>query len=232
MSKYSWLFFDADGTLFDYDQGEETALQKTFHDLCLPFTPQVALAYQRINQQIWQEFEQGRISSVALRTVRFERLFAELGIAASAEQFSQRYLPNLARVSDLIVGAERLVKGLVGHYHLGLITNGLVEVQRPRLQGSAIAGCFEVVVISEEVEVSKPDLRYFQVALAKAGDPPHRQVLVIGDSLSSDIRGGFEAGLDTCWYNPTGKPPDLRWLPTYEIARLEDLWGILRGKNR
>ncbi len=231
-SAYQWLLFDADGTLFDYDRAEAQALKGTFRDFNLPFEPEHAAEYQKINHQIWLDFENGQITAEALRVVRFERLFAatrvESGSPAFAEEFSGRYLHNLALASDLMAGAEQVVRALKARYHLGLITNGLKDVQRPRLARSAIADCFEIVAVSEEMGVAKPDPRYFDAVFEMMGRPAREGVLVIGDSLTSDIQGGVKYGLDTCWYNPGGRASDPRFKATYQIQKLEELINLLR----
>ena len=213
---YSWLFFDADDTLFDYSRAEASALAATADEFGLASVPDLMPTYQAINAQIWVEFEQGKIDALELRSKRFARLFARLGIQAEVEDFSLRYLVHLSQGFFLFDGAPELLARLGQRFQMGLITNGLPEVQRPRLAGSGIAGHFKFVAISEEVGSAKPDPAFFSAAMAMAGDPDQRQVLVIGDSLNSDIRGGIQAGLDTLWYNPKGKPPDPRWQVTYE----------------
>ena len=231
MNRYRWILFDADNTLFDYDRAEEQALGGTFEELGLPFQPEYAGLYRRFNAEVWAEFEQGRITSARLRVERFERMFRAAGIGADAKAFSQAYLPNLARGSQLIAGAEELVKALHGTYHLGVVTNGLTDVQRPRLQSSTIADCFEVVVISDEIGAQKPEPRFFEIAFERMGQPPRGEVLVVGDGLSSDIQGGNRFGLDTCWYNPGRKPPDPRYPARYEIHSLEELKRLLASST-
>ncbi len=228
---YQWLFFDADGTLFDYDRAEAKALEGTFRDFRLPFAAGYTGAYQKINQQVWLDFENGQITSTALRVARFERLFAAIHIQADPEAFSARYLQNLAAASDLVPGAAEVVRKLQQTYHLVLITNGLKDVQRPRLARSTIAGCFAAVAISEELGAAKPDPRYFDLVFAMIGQPPRKSVLVVGDSLTSDIQGGINYGLDTCWYNPMGKPGNPDFPVTYEIRRLGEILTILDMNN-
>ena len=224
---YTWLFLDADDTLFDYSKAEAGALSATFRDVALACPPDVLPAYQKYNQQVWHEFELGQISAVDLRVMRFERLFAHLNLPVDAAAFSLRYLVNLARGYYLIDGAAELIQNLALRYRLGLITNGLPEVQRPRLVGAGLAPYFAFVTISEEIGLAKPDPRFFAAALAQAGHPDPRSVLVIGDSLTSDIRGGIQSGLDTLWYNPTGKPADPRWPATYQAAQLAAIARLL-----
>lgn len=236
---YRWLLFDADGTLFDYDRAEAKALEATFQNFGLPFSEEHSRAYQKINHQVWVDFENGQITSEALRVVRFERLFETLRLDGkgldggadawdiSALEFSSRYLQNLSQASDLMEGAEKVILALKKHYRLGLITNGLKDVQRPRLACSAIADCFDVVAISEEIGAAKPDPRYFDAVFGLIGQPPRETVLVIGDSLTSDIQGGLNYGLDTCWFNPAGKAGRPELPVKFEIKHLEELIALL-----
>lgn len=227
MMAYQWLFFDADDTLFDFPRAEEQALVSTFSEAGLPYNAGVLPIYHQINQQLWHEFEQGLVSSIDLRHIRFERLFSNLNLRAEVDKFSRRYLVHLANGSLLLDGAEAMLQQLAGHFQMGLITNGLPEVQRPRLARSTIAGYFSFVAISEEIGAAKPDPRFFLAALSLANNPNPRSVLVIGDSLNSDIRGGMQSGLDTLWYNPRRQPGDPRWPATYEVDRLSRIPALL-----
>lgn len=229
LKKYDWLFFDADGTLFNFDLAEAKALEGTFRDLNIPFEPGYARVYQEINRQVWLEFEQGQITSEALRIVRFQRLFDALSVTVDAEAFSRRYLVNLAMASDLLPGAAELIQRLRQSYHLALITNGLKDVQRPRLARSKISNAFDEVAISEEMGVAKPDPQYFAAVFERIGLADKARVLVIGDSLSSDIQGGVNFGLDTCWYNPQGQDGSQKIKATYEIQQLGDLVDLLEN---
>jgi 2-haloacid dehalogenase len=224
---YSWLLFDADGTLFDYDLAEAKALAGAFTDLGLRFEADTIPTYRKINAQVWLDFEQGKISALALRTLRFERLFQALDMQADSNVFSACYLRNLAQAGDLMPGARELLLDIQRRWRLGLITNGLKDVQRPRLARSGVGDCFEVVVISEEIGVAKPDPLFFEHAFTLAGFPPRETVLVIGDSLSSDIRGGMDYGLDTCWFNPGNIPADPQVPATYVIQQLNQLRALL-----
>ncbi|MGC9332726.1 MAG: YjjG family noncanonical pyrimidine nucleotidase [Anaerolineae bacterium] len=225
--RYEWILFDADGTLFDYDRAEASALARTFEQSGLPLRPGAAEAYRRINAGIWRQFEQGQIDQQRLRARRFELLFEELGLKHDAEAFSARYLENLAHGIDLLDGAERVLQALDGRVGLALITNGLHEVQRPRLARSTIGHYFSEVIISEEVGAAKPDARIFDVALESMGSPPRDKVLIVGDSLSSDIQGGSDYGLGTCWYNPGRSPRPDGLRIDYEITDLEQLLSLV-----
>jgi YjjG family noncanonical pyrimidine nucleotidase len=221
--KYNWLLFDADGTLFDFDRAESAALQATFEQLGHPFEPAYIDVYRRINKKIWLEFEQGAISQVELRAGRFQRLFDAIGIEAQPELFSVRFLESLARRTDLIPGAEEVVRALHGRAGLAIVTNGLHEVQRPRLASSTIGRYFSHLVISEEVGAAKPDPAFFDATFLRLGGPAKEEVLVIGDSLATDIRGADNYGLDACWFNPNGQHRDPGVPVRHEIKDLREL---------
>lgn len=224
---YTWLLFDADGTLFDYDKAEEKALSATFVEMGIPFEDTYGPFYRRFNADVWKEFEAGQTTAKRLRVERFERLFAAAGIQADADEFGRRYLPNLARGSDLMPGAVETLAALKPRFRMALITNGLKDVQRPRLERSKIAGFFEAVAISEEIGVAKPHAAYFDALFVQIGSPPRSQALVIGDGLTSDIQGANDYGLDACWFNPKELPADPRYPAKYEIHALPELLPIL-----
>lgn len=227
--KYKWLLFDADGTLFDYDKAEGYALRSTFEVLGFAYEARYAQIYRRINGEIWLDFEKGKISQERLRTRRFELLFDAIEIDCDPCEFSRLYLANLALGTDLIEGAEDVVKSLHGRVDLLLITNGLADVQRPRFARSTVGQYFSDVVISEEVGAAKPDTAIFEVAFAKMGLPKKGDVLIVGDSLTSDIKGGHNYGIDTCWFNPERKPSDPGVVAHHEIGELKELLLLLEG---
>ncbi len=249
--RYRWLLFDADGTLFNYERAESSALQNTFAETGLAFLPEYLPMYGEINQRCWTEFEQGRISSQTLRVRRFELLFETAGIQADAAAFNPIYLRHLANSSQLMEGAEETIQALSEHYRLAIITNGIKEVQRSRLEKSTIGQYFSLLVISEEAGAAKPDPQFFDVAfeqMARQDDDATDQrdaadqrgareaALVIGDSLSSDIRGANNYGLDVCWFNPGGlaRPDNSASGPVsinYEIHHLRELLPLLNGKT-
>lgn len=225
MMTYNWLLFDADNTLFDYDMAEATALANSFQEFGLDFDQNTAVQYRAINAQIWHDYELGRITQQALRAERFRRLFTAVNLTIDAEEFSRQYLVNLAQAGHLLDGAEALLRQLAQTHHIAIITNGIADVQRPRLAASPIHDLVEAFVISEEVGAAKPDPAIFDVAFARMGQPAKNEVLIIGDSLTSDMQGGLNYGIDTCWYNPTGQPATLP--VTYEIRELPELEKLL-----
>lgn len=221
--KYSWILFDADGTLFDFDTAAKNALRLTFGNFDLRYEDRYLAIYEKINLQFWRDFEAGLVSPTELRGKRFDLLFAALEITCDAQAFGERYLANLSANSDLLAGAENVVKELASRTRLMMITNGLLEVQRPRFARTTIRPYFEDFVISEEVGSAKPHAKIFDAAFRLMGGPEKSEVLIVGDSLSSDIQGGINYGIDTCWYNPAQKPRERDLEIRYEITCLSEL---------
>ncbi len=224
---YPWLWFDADGTLFDYNRAEANALRKAFELLNLHFEDSYLDTYQQINHSLWQALERQEIKPDVLRVRRFESLLETLGLRGSHEQLSAVYVEQLGLCTDLIDGAYEVLQVLHKSCKCIIITNGLQSVQRSRLAHSAIRDFISEIIISEEIGAAKPSPAYFDIAFARTGYPAKNDVLVVGDSLTSDIQGGVDYGLDTCWYNPNGgaKPGGLQI--TYEIRRLRDLLDVV-----
>ncbi|MGA1823987.1 MAG: YjjG family noncanonical pyrimidine nucleotidase [bacterium] len=225
--KYTWLLFDADGTLFDYDKAESDALQKTCEESGIDFSNFLHQRYREINFGIYKDYEMGLTSSHALRIKRFKRLFYELGLDPDITKFSEHYLVNLSKNSMLIDGALETIRALYPFYKMLLVTNGIADVQRPRFGNSAISRYFTDIIISDEIGFPKPAAQFFDSALQKIGDPSKKNVLIIGDTLTSDMAGGENSGIDTCWYNPHRAINDSNIKISYEIFELQELIGIL-----
>ena len=225
--KYDWIFFDADGTLFDYDAAEAAALEGAFEACGLPYESEIRPLYSEINAGIWRDFELGRIGQKELKTARFDRLFDAVGLTADSTEFSRQYLAILGAQTSLLDGAESLVASLAENVRMLLITNGLAEVQVPRFAASSIHGCFAEIVISGEIGLAKPDPAIFDFAFDRIDRPARDRVLMIGDNLGSDILGGANYGLDTCWFNPAGVANGHGVEPTYEIRELHEILDLL-----
>ncbi|AIQ62658.1 2-haloalkanoic acid dehalogenase [Paenibacillus stellifer] len=230
--KYEVLLFDADDTLFDYKMGESYALQEAFREFGKPECFEACLTtYQRINKALWKDMELGLVSSADLRVERFARLFAEHGYKLDPGAFSDSYLKHLCAASFLMEGALELCAALPD-CTLAVITNGIKEVQYSRIRGSQLHDAFSHIIISEEVGSQKPEPGIFDYAFNRLGLGPEdkSKVLIIGDTLSSDIKGGNAYGIDTCWFNVRLQPADLGIVPTYEIRSLSELVPIVSGE--
>jgi 2-haloacid dehalogenase len=225
--RYGWLVFDADGTLFDFRRGETVALQSTTKKHGISYSAQLHDVYAAISAELWRRFELGEMPLEQLRVMRFERLFSDLGYDLDAESFNLDFMDALGRQTQLLPGAEDAVRRLSRHFRLLLATNGIAVVQRSRFSRSSIRRYFEDVVISEEIGVAKPQVGYMQEVFARMGHPPKSEVLMIGDSLSSDIAGGEGYGVDTCWFSPDRRPLDGSPKPTFTIADLSEIDAIV-----
>ena len=224
---YPWLFFDADGTLFDYNRAEATAFRKAFELLRFQFRDSYLDAYQRINRELWQALERHEITPAVLRVRRFELLLEALQLTGSADDLNVAYVEQLGLCTDLVEGASEVLQTLHQGSRIAIVTNGLEAVQRSRLMRSAIYPFVTQLIISEEVGAAKPHPAYFDAAFARTGYPSKADVLIIGDSLSSDIQGGVDYGIDTCWYNPTGQLKHEGLWITYELGHLRELLEII-----
>ena len=229
---YRWILFDADGTLFDYDFAESAALEASFQQVQQPYRPEYTPIYRQINARFWEAFERGEVNQNDLRVGRFEELLKTIGLDHDATDFSNRYLKNLSTQRMLIPNAHQILEDLSGQCQFMIVTNGLKDVQRPRFSQSDIYHYFFDVIISEEIGVAKPDTGFFDVAFERMNDPAKEDVLIVGDSLSSDITGGNNYHIDTCWYNPEQKEanPDLKI--HYEITSLNELKDIVKKRSK
>lgn len=224
---YKVIIFDADQTLFDFKKSEEHTLQKTMLEFNIDYDKEYHLPqYKIINSAIWKELEQGFISQKELKIERFKRYIKKLNLNLDEVEFAKNYNKNLSKASFLYENSMDIIKKLKKDYTLTIITNGLKDVQDGRIKGSDIASYFEDIVISEEVQVAKPNPQIFEIALKNINYRDKSKVLIVGDSLTSDIQGGINFGIDTCWLNPEGKD-NKGIIPTYEIKDLRELMTII-----
>lgn len=224
--KYKLILFDADGTLFDYDMAEGVALRKTFEKYCFTYSEDIRNKYREINSSMWKEFESGKIDKVNLQTGRFERLLNECNCDADASEFNLLYLDILAESGQLNDGALEICKELSQFCTLAIATNGIARTQKGRLENSLIQPYISHIIVSEDAGYLKPHNGFFQCAFDTCGIQDKKSAMMIGDSLSTDIKGGIDFGIATCWYNPNGiETKDLK--ADYEIEHLSDLIKII-----
>lgn len=227
---YTILLMDADETLLDFRRSEGFALETALERHGVAMTPAVHERYHEINRVLWQRLERGEIERKRLKVQRFEELFAELGVThLNAAAFNAEYMNILGTKGVMLDGALDLLADLSKTYAIYIITNGSASVQHRRLADSGMLPFVREVFISEEVGADKPSLAYFEHVLQAIGNPDKRDLLVVGDSLTSDIRGGINAGIDTCWYAPDGgdAPEDLA--PTVTVRSYEELRQFLQN---
>lgn len=227
--KYEVILFDADETLFDFKKSEKYAFEQAILEFNIDYREDYHLKiYSDINTGIWKEFECGLITQEKLKVERFRRLSHELNIKFDEIAFSKSYLKHLSHSSFLYDESTELIEKLSKNYKLSIITNGLSDVQSNRIRKSSIAKYFDDIVISEEVNISKPNPKIFEIALNNINYNDKNKVLMVGDSLTSDIQGGINFGIDTCWYNPNKVENRTDFKPTYEISSLAQLSEILK----
>ncbi len=224
--KYKILFIDADDTLYDFRQCEWNALTATLRENGIEPTEEVIEAYHLINGKLWKDLEKGLIKQADIKYERYRLLCQHLGWDNDYMKLSLDYIQRISNERILLPGAEEICRYLAGKYMLVLLTNGISEIQRGRFESSVLFPYFSHMVISEEACCSKPDPGIFTWALLDLPVVEKEEMIIIGDSLSSDIQGGINFGIDTCWLNPGLKDAEVL-SPTYIIRQLSDLKNIL-----
>ncbi|NRD74120.1 pyrimidine 5'-nucleotidase [Shewanella sp. VB17] len=221
--QYQWILFDADETLFHFDAF--AGLKLMFSRFAIDFKDTDFELYQHINKPLWVDYQNGLITAAELQTRRFIQWGEKIGV--SAQQLNSHFLQDMAEICDLLPGAKALIDELVGKASLGIITNGFTELQTVRLQKTGLLDAFDHVVISEEVGMAKPDVGIFEHALALMNYPERNKVLMVGDNPHSDILGGLNAGVDTCWLNCHEQQASDGITPHYEVNSLYNLKLLL-----
>lgn len=226
--KYKVIIFDADETLFDFKKAEKEAFKNTILEFGMNYDESYHFeTYKVINTAIWKELEEGLITQSKLKVERFKRLSDKLEIIFDENEFAKAYMRNLADGSFLFENAMEVVESLSKKYILTIVTNGLTSVQEKRIRKSEIAKYFKDIVISEEIGISKPNPEILKHALQNINHMNKSEVLIIGDSLSSDIKGGVNFGIDTCWYNPNNLKNTTDMKITHEVSSLKELENLL-----
>ncbi|BES65093.1 YjjG family noncanonical pyrimidine nucleotidase [Gottschalkiaceae bacterium SANA] len=226
--KYEVVFLDADGTVWDFKRSEEKAFLSTLKSYGVEENLEgVYRRYSRINELLWERLEQGTIKKDELRRKRFEDLFAEFQFKIPIDEFSREYLAAIAQGKDLIDGAEDICRYLSERYRVVVVTNGMKETQNSRMAGSTLEPFIEKMIISDEISIAKPEPGIFEYAMNAIGYKDKERVIMIGDSLSADIAGGVNFGIDTCWINPSKLVAGNNIVPTYEIMDIRELKNIL-----
>lgn len=227
MKQYEVIIFDVDDTLLDFDKSEQAAFGSVFDKYELPDAlERYRKSYRTISVGLWRDLEDGKLSLDDLGSERFRRLFLEHELDLDAVVFNQDYLGFLGEQLHLVPGAEKVIEAL-SHKRLAIITNGFKDVQTSRIGNSPFKDSFEQIIISEATGFRKPQKEIFDYAFEQLGITDRSSVLMVGDSLTSDIRGGLNAGVDTCWFNPSRRENQTPIVPTYEISRLEELLEIV-----
>jgi len=222
------LFLDLDDTILDFHKAEHLALGKTLQAFGLEPTQEVLDRYSQINRAHWQMLERKELTREQVLVGRFAALFQERNIQADAEKVARCYEDFLSQGHYFLPGAEEALQSLSKTYRLYLTSNGTAKVQAGRLKSAGIRPYFQEIFISQELGANKPDVLYFQRCAERIPGFDPQRTMIVGDSLTSDIQGGINAGLHTCWVNPrhVSCPEDIR--PEYEIEGLYQLEELLR----
>ena len=225
--RYETILLDFDHTLFDSDTSEQTAFAQALLAAGVVEPMQYFKAYQTINLKLWAAVERGEFSPQQVRAHRFERLLAQENVDADPLQLADDFVAGLGANGNLYDGAREVLECLSRQASLALVTNGLGEVQRARVERLGIGEHFDAIVISAEVGAAKPGTEIFDIVFEALDFPTMESALMEGDSLSSDMQGGANYGIATCWYNPNGQSVQRADLVAHEIGDLTELLGVV-----
>ena len=226
--KYKYLLFDLDHTLLDFDAAEDIALTQLLEEEGVEDIQNYKDYYVPMNKALWKDLEQKKITKDALINTRFEKLFAHFGIEKDGSYLAERYQFFLSKQGQTYLGVEDLLKNLIKQdYELYAATNGITGIQTGRLAQSGLAPYFNQVFISEQLQTQKPDALFYEKIGQQIEGFSKEKTLMIGDSLTADIQGGNNAGIDTIWYNPHHLENYTQAQPTYEIHSYQDLLDCL-----
>lgn len=225
--KFDIYFFDLDDTLLDFQKSQIISFEKTFLDYGIENSLEVFFdRYRALSNNLWSQFEKNEIKKETLRVRRFELLFEEFKIDIDPYKFSDGYLKHLAENNFEILNARRVLDQLKSAgKELSIITNGIRSVQHERLHKSGLISYFTNIVVSEDAGVAKPHPQIFEHAL-NISNLKTNNAIIIGDKIEADVLGGLNAGIHTCWYNPSGRLNKTDIQPHYEIACLKDVLSL------
>mgnify|MGYP002626672079 CR=1 FL=1 len=223
------ILWDIDGTLLDFKAAERAAVKTCFRLFGLgECTDAMVARYSAINEKYWERLELGELTKPQVLTGRFEEFFQREGIAfGGVDDFNAAYQLRLGDTICFRDDSYELVRKLRGRVRQYAVTNGTVVAQEKKLRNSGLGALLDGVFISDRVGVEKPSAEFFQTVLQAVGPAEKDRIMIVGDSLTSDIRGGLNAGIVTCWYNPRGLENDLDLRPDYEIRDLHQVEALL-----
>ena len=225
---YKFLLFDLDHTLLDFDTAEDVALTQLLKEEGIEDIQAYKDYYVPMNKSLWKDLEQKRITKAELINTRFAKLFAHFGIIKDGSYLAERYQFFLAQQGQIFSGAIELLDTLTERgYELYAATNGITAIQTGRLAQSGLAPYFNQIFISEQLKTQKPDALFYEKIGQQIDGYSKEKTLMIGDSLTADIQGGNNAGIDTIWYNPHHLENNTQAQPTYEVDSYQALLEIL-----
>lgn len=222
--QYKWLLLDADNTIMDFTKASHKAFDQICKDFGLGNPEDLYPIYQKHNLAAWKALEEKRISTAQLKVNRMEHFLLAIGRKEfDPATLNLQYLKALMLNSELYDGVEEVLQELKHDYLLSIVTNGLKEVQRPRVNRLNLNQYFASIIVSDEIGIAKPDSRYFEYTYSTIKRPPSKsEILIVGDSLHSDIKGGNDFGIDTCWVNH-GRENTSEIRPKYSVSSFLEL---------
>lgn len=225
------ILWDIDGTLLDFHAAERVAIRNLFAKFNLgECTDEMLARYSEINKGYWERLERGELTKPQILVGRFETFFAEEGLDTSlASEFNRAYQLSLGDTIVYRDDSYEIVKSLKGKVPQYAVSNGTIIAQTKKLERSGFGTLLDGVYLSEQLGVEKPNVEFFEKVFAEIEPVDRSEILIVGDSLSSDICGGNNAGIQTCWYNPNGQKASGGYQINYEIADLHEIYGILKG---
>ena len=229
MNGYTTLLLDVDETLLDFKKAEKVALNNTLITVGIDPTDEITARYHIINDSLWKALERGEIEKERIKTRRFELFYDEYGFEGDPAETAAIYVRELSRAGLMLDGAREFLDAIHNEFDIYAVTNGIQTVQQGRFAAADINKYFSDVFISERVGYSKPDKRYFDYVLSAIPEKDVSRVIVIGDSLTSDIKGACNAGIDCCWFNPNRADGLDEITPTYTAYRYADILGIIKN---
>lgn len=221
------VLFDLDDTLFDFHKAEKIALTKTLVHFGIDPTEETLALYSTINAAHWKRLELGEISREEVKVGRYRELFETIGVECDPVKATAYYESMLAIGHYFMPGAPELLGELYRKYRLYIVSNGTAKVQEGRIGSSGITKYMDGIFISQILGANKPDKQFFDICFAEIPDFSLSETVIIGDSLSSDIKGGINAGITTVWFNPKGIENDNDIKPDYTIKELSEVPGLL-----
>ncbi len=228
--RFDAVLWDVDGTLLDFKYSQRISLCKCLEEIGIAPTDELVERYDKINESWWQRLERGEVSKEKLLTGRFYDFFENCGIqTGDVLTFQNHYEENLGQVYQYRDNSLEVCRALKGKCLQFVVTNGVAATQMQKLKAAGFFSVMDNVFISEQVGVPKPQRAFFDRVFEAIPTVERDRVLIVGDSLSSDMRGGNNAGIVCCWYNPTGEVNHTEVKTDYMIKHLREVIPIVEG---
>ena len=228
--KHTLFLFDLDDTLLDFKASEKLSFARTVRELgYADSVDEMFVHYQAINVDLWKRFEAGTVAKEFLKVERFRATFAQHGLDLDAQAASHLYLESLSESVVLIDGAKAVCEALAAIGEVGIITNGVAQIQSRRIASAGLHEHISFVATSEACGFAKPDSRFFDFTVKMARKFAKAETIIVGDRLDADILGANRFGIESCWFNPAGAANESEAVPDYEVASLHAIVPALKG---